>query len=162
MAKLCITCYKAGFNIFLLNVIKGIKDYSFISHCYIKIVERYLVYLIFECRGQRMDQQGKTCIEFDYTSFLGATGSKKWTFLEAFATIAPIFGLMWKQNIAELSRPEDRLWDAALKSMSSRQKWWIELSSFNSARKAWRDKWITCCHAIFTRLKADWIYWISQ
>ncbi|GAK15087.1 hypothetical protein JCM19053_4974 [Vibrio sp. JCM 19053] len=24
-----------------------------------------------------MDQQGKTCIEFDYTSFLGATGSKK-------------------------------------------------------------------------------------
>lgn len=41
--------------------------------------------------------------------------------LEAFATIAPIFGLMWKQNIAELSQPEDRLWDAALKSMSSRQ-----------------------------------------
>ena len=29
-----------------------------------------------------MEQQGKTCIEFDYTSFLGATGSKKWTFLE--------------------------------------------------------------------------------
>ena len=68
-----------------------------------------------------MEQQGKTCIEFDYTSFLAATGSKKWTFLEAFATIAPIFGLMWKQNIAELSQPEDRLWDAALKSMSSRQ-----------------------------------------
>ncbi|ABU71002.1 hypothetical protein [Vibrio campbellii] len=68
-----------------------------------------------------MEQQGKTCIEFDYTSFLGATGSKKWTFLEAFATIAPIFGLMWKQNIAELSQPEDRLWNAALKSMSSRQ-----------------------------------------
>lgn len=68
-----------------------------------------------------MEQQGKTCIEFDYTSFLGATGSKKWTFLEAFATIAPVFGLMWKRNIAELSQPEDRLWDAALKSMSSRQ-----------------------------------------
>ncbi|MEL7413663.1 MAG: transporter [Pseudomonadota bacterium] len=68
-----------------------------------------------------MEQQGKTCIEFDYTSFLGATGSKKWTFLEAFATIAPIFGLMWKQNIAELSQPEERLWNAALKSMSSRQ-----------------------------------------
>lgn len=28
---------------------------------------------------------------------------------------------MWKQNIAELSKPEDRLWDAALKSMSSRK-----------------------------------------
>ncbi|EDP60243.1 hypothetical protein [Vibrio sp. AND4] len=68
-----------------------------------------------------MDQQGKTCIEFDYTNFLGATGSKKWTFVEAFATIAPIFGLMWKRNIAELSQPEDRLWEAALKSMSSRR-----------------------------------------
>lgn len=29
-----------------------------------------------------MDQQNKTCIEFDYTSFLGATASKKWTFLD--------------------------------------------------------------------------------
>ncbi|BCN24336.1 transporter [Vibrio alfacsensis] len=68
-----------------------------------------------------MKHQGKTCIEFDYTSFLGASGSKKWTFVEAFSTIAPIFGLLWKQNIAELSKPEDRLWEAALKSMSSRQ-----------------------------------------
>ncbi|MGR5236949.1 transporter [Vibrio alfacsensis] len=68
-----------------------------------------------------MEQQGKMCIEFDYTSFLGAAGAKKWTFLEAFATIAPIFGILWKQNIAELSEPGDRLWDAALKSMSSRQ-----------------------------------------
>ncbi|AXY00890.1 transporter [Vibrio alfacsensis] len=68
-----------------------------------------------------MKHQGKICIEFDYTSFLGASGSKKWTFVEAFSTIAPIFGLLWKQNIAELSKPEDRLWEAALKSMSSRQ-----------------------------------------
>ncbi len=67
-----------------------------------------------------MDQHKKTCIEFDYTSFLGVTASKKWTFLEAFATIAPIFGLMWKKNLAELSEPKDRLWDAALKSLSSR------------------------------------------
>jgi hypothetical protein len=68
-----------------------------------------------------MEQQGKRSIEFDYTSFLGASGSKKWTFLEAFTTIAPIFGMMWKQNIVELTEPEDRLWEAALKSMSSRQ-----------------------------------------
>ena len=67
-----------------------------------------------------MNQQKKTCIEFDYTSFLGATASKKWTFLEAFATIAPMFGLMWKKNLAELRQPEDRLWDAALKALSSR------------------------------------------
>lgn len=28
---------------------------------------------------------------------------------------------MWKNSIAELSEPEDRLWDAALKNMSSRR-----------------------------------------
>ncbi|CAE6897101.1 hypothetical protein ACOMICROBIO_FLGHMIGD_01224 [Vibrio sp. B1FLJ16] len=66
-----------------------------------------------------MNQQQKTCIEFDYTSFLGATASKKWTFADALDTIAPIFGLMWKNNLAELSKPEDRLWQAALKDLSS-------------------------------------------
>ncbi|POF59583.1 transporter, partial [Vibrio vulnificus] len=60
-------------------------------------------------------------VEFDYTSFLGASCSKKWTFLEALTTFAPVFGVMWKNSIAELSEPEDRLWDAALKSMSSRR-----------------------------------------
>ena len=56
-----------------------------------------------------MDQQGKSCIEFDYTSFLGVTVSKKWTFLEALTTIAPIFSLIWKQNLEELISAEDRL-----------------------------------------------------
>ncbi|EGQ7697401.1 transporter [Vibrio vulnificus] len=68
-----------------------------------------------------MEKQGKRHVEFDYTSFLGASCSKKWTFLEALTTFAPIFGVMWKNSIAELSEPEDRLWDAALKSMSSRR-----------------------------------------
>ncbi|EGQ7965765.1 transporter [Vibrio vulnificus] len=68
-----------------------------------------------------MEKQGKRHVEFDYTSFLGASCSKKWTFLEALTTFAPVFGLMWKNSIAELSEPEDRLWDAALKSMSSRR-----------------------------------------
>ncbi|MDF2152365.1 transporter [Vibrio sp. CAU 1672] len=68
-----------------------------------------------------MEKQPVKCIEFDYTSFLGTSGSKKWTFVEAFCIIAPVFGVMWKRNIAELTNPEDRLWDAALKSMSSRQ-----------------------------------------
>ncbi|EGQ8071462.1 transporter [Vibrio vulnificus] len=68
-----------------------------------------------------MEKQGKRHVEFDYTSFLGASCSKKWTFLEALTTFAPVFGVMWKNSIAELSEPEDRLWDAALKSMSSRR-----------------------------------------
>ncbi|EIV8472917.1 transporter [Vibrio vulnificus] len=68
-----------------------------------------------------MEIQGKRHVEFDYTSFLGASCSKKWTFLEALTTFAPVFGVMWKNSIAELSEPEDRLWDAALKSMSSRR-----------------------------------------
>ncbi|EJV9311470.1 transporter [Vibrio vulnificus] len=68
-----------------------------------------------------MEKQGKRRVEFDYTSFLGASCSKKWTFLEALTTFAPVFGVMWKNSIAELSEPEDRLWDAALKSMSSRR-----------------------------------------
>ncbi|ELR8701663.1 transporter [Vibrio vulnificus] len=68
-----------------------------------------------------MEKQGKRHVEFDYTSFLGASCSKKWTFLEALTTFAPVFGVMWKNCIAELSEPEDRLWDAALKSMSSRR-----------------------------------------
>ncbi|HAS8440209.1 transporter [Vibrio vulnificus] len=68
-----------------------------------------------------MEKQGKRHVEFDYTSFLGASCSKKWTFLEALTTFAPVFGVMWKNSIGELSEPEDRLWDAALKSMSSRR-----------------------------------------
>ncbi|EGR0085790.1 transporter [Vibrio vulnificus] len=68
-----------------------------------------------------MEKQGKRHVEFDYTSFLGASCSKKWTFLEALTSFAPVFGVMWKNSIAELSEPEDRLWDAALKSMSSRR-----------------------------------------
>ncbi|HDY8069581.1 TPA: transporter [Vibrio vulnificus] len=68
-----------------------------------------------------MEKQGKRHVEFDYTSFLGASCSKKWTFLEALTTFAPVFGVMWKNSIADLSEPEDRLWDAALKSMSSRR-----------------------------------------
>ncbi|AUI85877.1 transporter [Vibrio azureus] len=68
-----------------------------------------------------MEQQGKSCVEFDYTTFLGATASKRWTFLEAVSTIAPIFSLIWKQNIDDLSSAEDKLWNRALKALSSRR-----------------------------------------
>ncbi len=64
-------------------------------------------------------QDSQQCVEFDYTTFLGASCSKKWTFLEAMSTFAPIFSIVWKDNVKELSTPEDRLWDAALKSLSA-------------------------------------------
>ncbi|PMH46643.1 transporter [Vibrio sp. 10N.286.49.B3] len=58
---------------------------------------------------------------FDYTSFLGASCNKKWTFLEAMTTFAPVFSTVWKDSIKENTKPEDRLWDMALKSLSARK-----------------------------------------
>lgn len=66
-----------------------------------------------------MEHLGKTSVVFDYTSFLGASCSKKWTFLEAMSTFAPIFSLMWKNTIKETLSVEDRLWDQAMKSLSA-------------------------------------------
>ncbi|WP_070965305.1 transporter [Vibrio sonorensis] len=66
-----------------------------------------------------MEHQGKASVTFDYTTFLGANCSKKWTFLEAMSTVAPIFGLAWKNSIQEVSTAEDRLWDQAMKSLSA-------------------------------------------
>lgn len=71
--------------------------------------------------GDIMDKQEDASVLFDYTSFLGASCSKKWTFLEAMSSFAPIFGIVWRDNIKELTKPEDRLWEMALKSMSSRK-----------------------------------------
>ncbi|GMM88531.1 transporter [Vibrio fortis] len=68
-----------------------------------------------------MDKQKETCVEFDYTNFLGASCDKKWTFLEALTTFAPVFGTVWKDSIKDLSTPEDRLWEKALKSLSTRK-----------------------------------------
>ncbi|CAM2911154.1 MULTISPECIES: hypothetical protein [Vibrio] len=65
-----------------------------------------------------MEHQGKASVVFDYTSFLGASCSKKWTFLEAMSTFAPIFSLAWKSTIKEAVSAEDRLWDQAMKSLS--------------------------------------------
>ncbi|RTZ16630.1 transporter [Vibrio aquaticus] len=66
-----------------------------------------------------MEHLGKTSVVFDYTSFLGASCSKKWTFLEAMSTFAPIFSLAWKNTIKETITVEDRLWDQAMKSLSA-------------------------------------------
>jgi hypothetical protein len=69
--------------------------------------------------GDDMEHLGKTSVVFDYTSFLGASCSKKWTFLEAMSTFAPIFSLAWKNTIKETISVEDRLWDQAMKSLSA-------------------------------------------
>lgn len=66
-----------------------------------------------------MEHLGKTSVVFDYTSFLGASCSKKWTFFEAMSTFAPIFSLAWKDTIKETLSVEDRLWDQAMKSLSA-------------------------------------------
>ncbi|NVD06854.1 transporter [Vibrio sp. JPW-9-11-11] len=66
-----------------------------------------------------MEHLGKTSVVFDYTSFLGASCSKKWTFLEAMSTFAPIFSLAWKNTIKESTTVEDRLWQQAMNSLSA-------------------------------------------
>jgi hypothetical protein len=67
-----------------------------------------------------MNTPERTRAVFDYTTFLGASCNKKWTFLEAMTSFAPIFGTVWKDSIKELSTPEDRLWEMALKLLSTR------------------------------------------
>ncbi|EEZ00369.1 hypothetical protein VOA_000427 [Vibrio sp. RC586] len=57
---------------------------------------------------------------FDYTTFLGASCAKKWTFTEAISSFAPIFGIAWIDAIKEQQSPEERLWDVALKKLSTR------------------------------------------
>ncbi|MGF1748033.1 MULTISPECIES: transporter [Vibrio] len=68
-----------------------------------------------------MSSETLTEIEFDYTSFLGASCSKKWTFLEALSSVAPIFGEVWKANAKGLEDVDSRLWNEALNTLSTRQ-----------------------------------------
>lgn len=58
---------------------------------------------------------------FDYTTFLGVSCTKKWTFVEAVGSFAPIFGIAWLDVIKEEQSPQDRLWDVALKRLSTRR-----------------------------------------
>ncbi|NLS11358.1 transporter [Vibrio sp. SM6] len=68
-----------------------------------------------------MEEYGKNSIEFDYAHFLGASCNKRWTFMEALETIAPVFTVIWKSNLVQLATPEERLWENALKTMSLQQ-----------------------------------------
>ncbi len=98
---------------------RGIKDYCLISYCYMKRFRGYLEYCVAVITGDDMEHQGKTSVVFDYTSFLGASCSKRWTFLEAMSTFAPIFSLAWKNTIKDTVSVEDRLWEQAMKSLSA-------------------------------------------
>ncbi|CAH0525817.1 transporter [Vibrio hippocampi] len=57
-------------------------------------------------------------VEFDYTSFLGASCSKKWTFLELFSAIAPSFGFKSNQYNEDTLNTHDRLFDQAFTSLA--------------------------------------------
>ncbi|WP_117235414.1 transporter [Vibrio maerlii] len=59
-------------------------------------------------------------IIFDYGSFLGTNASKKWTFVDALVSFAPIFGTVWKSTIEAESAPENKLWEKAQNIMSLR------------------------------------------
>ncbi|MDB1123945.1 transporter [Vibrio algarum] len=66
-----------------------------------------------------MEKQETISVVFDYTSFLGASCKKKWTFIEAFGSFAPIFSTVWKSNIDDARKPDDRLWDKAINNLSA-------------------------------------------
>lgn len=66
-----------------------------------------------------MEEEKIVSVVFDYTSFLGAACRKKWTFLEAFASIAPVFGISWKNRLKQDQSAEERLWDQAFNTLSA-------------------------------------------
>ncbi|BCL70271.1 conserved hypothetical protein [Vibrio nigripulchritudo MADA3029] len=66
-----------------------------------------------------MDKQETADIVFDYTTFLGVVCRRKWTFIEAMQSFAPIFGVVWKDSLNQLQSPQDRIWDQALTSLSA-------------------------------------------
>ncbi|WP_246201060.1 transporter [Vibrio ziniensis] len=65
-----------------------------------------------------MDKQ-RICAVFDYTTFLGTSSSKKWTFSEALKSFTPVFGMVWNEAVKDSKTPEERLWENALKRLSS-------------------------------------------
>jgi len=69
-----------------------------------------------------MEKQQRICAVFDYTTFLGASCSKTWTFSQALKSFAPVFGTVWHDAIKQSDgkSPDERLWDVALERLSSR------------------------------------------
>ncbi|WCE30968.1 transporter [Vibrio sp. SCSIO 43137] len=66
-----------------------------------------------------MEKNETVSAVFDYTSFLGASCKKKWTFLEILTSIAPVFSTVWKDSLNDSARPEDRLWEQAFNTLSA-------------------------------------------
>lgn len=97
----------------------------------------------------------KSPVEFDYTSFLGESCSKKWTFLEALASVAPVFGEAWKETTKQDSDPDSRLWEMALQSLSTSRS---DESNLVSLIRLARDEHIDCLQVIMPySLDADQI-----
>ncbi len=55
---------------------------------------------------------------FDYTAFLAASCRKKWTFMEAFSSVAPLFSPTAKDTTQNIQTPEERLWQQAMLALS--------------------------------------------
>jgi len=68
-----------------------------------------------------MDLQELTYVEFDYTSFLGASCDKEWTFLEAVNnSVSTVRDASWGNKEVTTVSPQERLWKGALRILSSR------------------------------------------
>ena len=65
-----------------------------------------------------MAEQKKQCVIFDYTSFLGASCNKKWTFLEAMGSLAPVMHQLMGKRSQKSAPVEERLWASAMQSLS--------------------------------------------
>ncbi len=68
-----------------------------------------------------MEKSQRICAVFDYTTFLGVSCTKKWTFSEALTSFTPIFGTVWHDTVKDGKNPEERLWEMALRRMSTRR-----------------------------------------
>ncbi|MBF9000107.1 MULTISPECIES: transporter [Vibrio] len=68
-----------------------------------------------------MDKQSKIRATFDYTSFLGASCTKKLTFAEVLGSFSPMAGEALKGAIGKEKSAEERLWDIAMDRLSSRR-----------------------------------------
>lgn len=65
-----------------------------------------------------MAKQQTISAVFDYTTFLGVSSCKKWTFLEIFSSVVPIFGAARDKSAEEALVPEERLWKHAISQLS--------------------------------------------
>ncbi|XAW90431.1 transporter [Vibrio sp. CDRSL-10 TSBA] len=69
----------------------------------------------------RMANTNRISVVFDYTSFLGTSCTKKWTFSDALVSFAPVFGTVWHDTVRDGKSHEERLWEMALQRLSSRR-----------------------------------------